>query len=59
VHACAFSPAPPAPAAAPAAASSVINILGKDKLEWPESIQSVQSIAETGIKCLPTKYVRI
>ncbi|KAH9328651.1 hypothetical protein KI387_000759, partial [Taxus chinensis] len=41
-----------------APASSVINMLGKDKLEWPESIQSVQSIAETGIKCLPTKYVR-
>ncbi|KAH9328877.1 hypothetical protein KI387_000985 [Taxus chinensis] len=54
VACCAFSPAPPAPAAA----SSAINIPGKDKLEWPEPIHRVQSIAESGIKCLPPRYVR-
>lgn len=27
-------------------------------MEWPEPIQSVQCLAESGIKCLPSRYIR-
>eukprot|EP01018_Ginkgo_biloba_P017656 Gb_32334 [translate_table: standard] len=30
----------------------------QQKLEWPEPVQRVQSIAESGVKSLPRKYVR-
>ncbi|GLJ45766.1 hypothetical protein SUGI_0963050 [Cryptomeria japonica] len=40
-----FSSGPPPPPPSP-------------RFEWPEPIQRVQSIAESGIKCLPPRYVR-